>query len=80
MFAPAVAALPGSDAAARSASFLTRRSEISRISTMPGENRAHYHRNLLLASASVATTRVSVRATEVPSLTASARSVHTIFT
>ena len=47
---------------------------------MPGEKRAQYHRNFLLASASVATARVSVRAIDVASLTASARSVHTIFT
>ena len=63
-----------------SASCLTMRIDSSRISTMPAEKRAQYQRNLRRADASVATARVSDRAIELNGLTASARSVHTIFT
>src|SRR5262245_18864271 len=53
---------------------------IRRISTTPGEKRAQYHRNLRRDSASVVTTRVSVRNTHSAADRGSARSVLSIFT
>ena len=59
-------AIPGSASLTRAAlrSCFAILSEIFRINDMAGEANAQYHRNFLRATASVVTTRVSVRANE----------------